>query len=125
MSAVAGSASGRRRRSERFGRATLTDAIAADIFVGSRHQILAEPRISTRHVSFRQAVLAADGIGALGSGGGLVERDHAVGALAAKPAIGRNEKILDVDILQGLADLTGDLRRSFGVQRPMRNDPDC
>ena len=86
-----------RRGSECFERPTLTRTVVAGFFVCRWHQILAEPWIGARHIGFRQTILAADDIGALRAGSGLVERDHAVGTLTAEAAIGRNDEVLDVD----------------------------
>ena len=70
----------------------MADASAL-IFEALRNEILAQAGIRARNVGLRQAILAADDVGALRSRGGFVESDHTVGTLPPIAAIGREEQI--------------------------------
>jgi hypothetical protein len=64
-------------------------------------------------------MLAADDIGSLSSRGAFIKGNQAIGALTAKPAIGSDDEIFDVDVLQSFADVVGNLGGRLSVKCAM------
>ena len=95
---------------------------SASLLEAGRNEILAQMRVGTGHIGFREAMFPADDIRSLGGRGGFVKRNQAVGALTSKPTIRSDNEIFYVDVLQRFTDFVGDLHRGVGIERPVRYD---
>src|ERR1700720_3611116 len=131
--AVPSSVAGCRSETRRAVMQLRGDALSGDAFPGAPapnllecrgDKILGKLRIGARYVGCRQTVLAADDICTLSSCGAFIKCDQAVGALTAKPAIGGDDEVLHIDVLQRFADVAGNLLGSFSVKRPVGHDAD-
>ena len=94
----------------------------ASVAVG--HDIDLQLGIGRGHRCFRQTQLAADDVAALGDGAGFVERDLAIAALAAEPAVAGHDQALGRDVPQSLADFAGDVFGPVGLQHAMADGAD-
>src|SRR5213594_2407734 len=82
--------------------AKLTNFSAAR-HVSARHDVDLQARIGGGHVGRRQTELAADDVAALRDRARLVERNLAVAALPAEPAVARHDQVFGRNVLQRLS----------------------